>query len=66
MRKLLVALAHRSVRGLVRTAAILALLGLALMSLSIVWPRPIIVVLAMSVGTSLGQRRWAATCSASC
>jgi hypothetical protein len=54
MRKLLIALAHRSVRGLVRAAAVLALLGLALMSLSIVWPRPIIVVLAMSVGHVIG------------
>jgi hypothetical protein len=54
VRKLLVALAHRSVRGLLRVAAILALLGLAIMSLSVVWPRPIVVVLAMSVGHGIG------------
>jgi hypothetical protein len=54
VRKLLVTLVHRSVRGLVRAAAVLALVGLALMSLSIVWPRPIIVVLAMSVGHVIG------------
>lgn len=44
----------QSVTGLTRFACILALLALALMSYSIVSPRPLPVILAMSVGHALG------------
>jgi hypothetical protein len=47
-------LEHSSVRHLTRLAATLALAGLALMAYSIVSPRPLPVILAMSVGHGLG------------
>jgi hypothetical protein len=47
-------LEKRSVRRLTRTAAVLALVGLAIMALSIVWPRPLMVIMAMSVGQAIG------------
>jgi hypothetical protein len=47
-------LLHHSVRQLTRLAAVLALVGLLLMAGSILWPRPLPVILAMSVGHMLG------------
>lgn len=47
-------IAHRSVPQLTRTAAVLALIGLAIMAYSIVSPRPLPVILAMSVGHGIG------------
>jgi hypothetical protein len=47
-------LAHRSVTGLSRTAAVLALAALAIMSWSLISPRPLPVILAMSVGHLVG------------
>jgi hypothetical protein len=47
-------LEKRSVRRLTRTAAGLALVALAIMALSIVWPRPLLVIMAMSVGHVIG------------
>jgi hypothetical protein len=51
---LLKKLEKRSVRRLTRLAAVLALVGLAIMVLSIVWPRPLVVIAAMSVGHVIG------------
>jgi hypothetical protein len=45
---------HRSVPQLTRAAAVLALLGLGLMAYSVVSPRPLPVILAMSVGHVIG------------
>jgi hypothetical protein len=47
-------IAHRSVPQLTRAAAVLALIGLAIMAYSIVSPRPLPVILAMSVGHVIG------------
>lgn len=47
-------LAHRSVPQLTRAAAVLALCGLAIMAYSVVSPRPLPVILAMSVGHVIG------------
>ena len=52
--KLLDVILHHSVRELTRAAAVLALVALAIMSYSIVSPRPLPVVLAMSVGHVIG------------
>lgn len=45
---------RQSVERLTRFAAWLALVGLAIIAFSIVWPRPLPVVLAMSVGHGIG------------
>jgi len=45
---------HWSVRQLTRVAAALALVALAMMAYSILSPRPLPVVLAMSVGHGIG------------
>jgi hypothetical protein len=47
-------LVRHSVPGLIRLACALALLGLAIMSFSIVSGRPLPVVLAMSIGHTIG------------
>jgi hypothetical protein len=47
-------LRKRSVTGLTRLAAMLALVGLAIMACSVVVPRPVPVVFAMSVGHAIG------------
>ena len=47
-------IALRSVAQLTRSAAVLALIGLAIMAYSIVSPRPLPVVLAMSAGHAIG------------
>lgn len=44
----------RSVRHLTRIAAVLALIGLAIIAYSILSPRPLPVILAMSVGQLFG------------
>ncbi len=44
----------RSVTRLTRIACWLALVGLALISCSIIWPRPLPVILAMSGGHAIG------------
>ncbi len=43
-----------SVRELIRIACVLSLIGLAIMSYSILSPRPLPVILAMSVGQGIG------------
>ena len=45
---------HQSVGHLTRLAAVLALVGLAIMVLSILWPHPLPVMLAMSAGHGIG------------
>jgi hypothetical protein len=45
---------RRSVGALTRLAALLALAGLGVMAASVVWPRPLPVMLAMSVGHGIG------------
>jgi hypothetical protein len=52
--KLLDKILHHSVRELTRAAAVIALVGLAIMSISVVVPRPLPVILAMSVGHVIG------------
>ncbi len=47
-------LLHGSVPRLTRMAAVLALLGLAVIAFSIVVPRPLPVIFAMSVGHVIG------------
>lgn len=44
----------RSVTALIRGACLLTLSALALMACSILWPRPLPVILAMSAGHLLG------------
>jgi hypothetical protein len=44
----------RSVRGLVRASCVLALAGLAVLCFSVLVPRPIPVIFAMSVGQVIG------------
>jgi len=51
---LLERLRERSVLGLTRIACWAALAGLAIMSLSVVWPGSLQVMLAMSAGQGLG------------
>jgi hypothetical protein len=53
-RGLLVRIAHFSRRRLSRLAAVLALIGLAMMAGSVIFPRPLPVILAMSVGHAIG------------
>jgi len=52
--RLLRNIARRSVSHLIRVAAWLALSGLAIMAYSIISPRPLPVILAMSVGHVIG------------
>ncbi|MBX3127032.1 MAG: hypothetical protein KF718_09960 [Polyangiaceae bacterium] len=47
-------LAQRSVSGLTRAACVVALIGLAVMAFSIVVPKPLPVIAAMSVGQGIG------------
>jgi hypothetical protein len=54
MKALLARLLNKSVTRLTRTACWLALVGLGIMSYSIVVPRPLPVVFAMSVGQGIG------------
>jgi hypothetical protein len=51
---LIVRIAHFSRRVLTRVAAALALVGLAMMAFAIVVPRPVPVILAMSLGHAIG------------
>jgi hypothetical protein len=48
------AIVRGSVRELIRVACVLSLAGLAIMSYSILSPRPLPVILAMSVGQVIG------------
>ncbi|HVW29639.1 MAG TPA: hypothetical protein VHC69_29955 [Polyangiaceae bacterium] len=48
-------LVTRSVRGLVRLACALALLGLSVLCFSVIVPRPLPVIFAMSVGHGIGM-----------
>ena len=52
-------LVQRSIGQLTRVAAVLALLALAIMVSSIVHPRPLLVVFAMSVGHVIGGAAFA-------
>jgi hypothetical protein len=52
-------LIQRSVGQLTRVAAVLALLALAIVVSSIVYPRPLLVVFAMSVGHVIGGAAFA-------
>ncbi len=52
-------LVQRSVGQLTRVAAALALLALAIMVSSVVYPRPLLVVFAMSVGHVIGAAAFA-------
>jgi hypothetical protein len=52
-------LAHRSVPGLVRLACALALAALAVICFSVLYPRPLPVILAMSVGHAIGGAAFA-------
>jgi hypothetical protein len=52
-------LLERSVPGLVRAASVWALVGLATISLSLVWPRALPVIFAMSVGHLIGGAAFA-------
>jgi hypothetical protein len=45
----------KSVTHLVRVACVLALVGLAVMVLSVVYPIPLLVIVAMSVGHAIGM-----------
>jgi hypothetical protein len=47
-------LLKHSVSGLLRAASVLALAGLALMCASLLWPRALLVIFAMSVGHAIG------------
>lgn len=47
-------LLERSVTELIRAACLFALLGLAIMCASLVWPRALPVIFAMSVGQAIG------------
>lgn len=49
----------RSVGQLTRVAAVLALIGLAVMVVSVVFPRPLLVILAMSAGHAIGGAAFA-------
>jgi hypothetical protein len=50
---------RRSVGELTRVAAALALLALAIMALSVIFPRPLLVVFAMSAGHVIGGAAFA-------
>jgi hypothetical protein len=52
-------LMHRSVPTLVRLACVLALCALALFCISILFPRPLPVILAMSAGHAIGGAAFA-------
>jgi len=52
--KLLERLKAQSVTHLVRLACVLALVGLAVMVLSVIYPVPILVIFAMSLGHVIG------------
>jgi hypothetical protein len=52
-------LVQRSVGQLTRVAALLALLALAIMVSSVLYPRPLLVVFAMSVGHVIGGAAFA-------
>ncbi len=52
-------LAQRSVTGLTRAACFLALLGLAVMAFSILVPKPLPVIMAMSLGQGIGVAAFA-------
>jgi hypothetical protein len=52
-------LVQRSVGHLTRVAAALALLALAIMAGSVIYPRPLLVVFAMSVGHVIGGAAFA-------
>jgi hypothetical protein len=52
-------LVRRSVGQLTRVAAVLALLALAIIVSSILYPRPLLVVFAMSVGHVIGGAAFA-------
>lgn len=45
---------RRSVNELTRAACVLALVALAIMVASVVYPKPLVVILAMSVGHGIG------------
>jgi hypothetical protein len=47
---LLARIAGRSVLELTRIACLLSLVGLSIMAYSVIWPRPLPVIIAMSVG----------------
>ena len=47
-------LAERGVEGLTRIACVLALAGLAVMVLSVLYPAPLLVIFAMSGGHAIG------------
>jgi hypothetical protein len=57
--KLLQRLRQRSVPTLVRLACVLALCGLAVICCSVVFPRPLPVILAMSAGHAIGGAAFA-------
>ena len=44
----------RSVPALIRLACVIALLGLATFAVSLLYPRPLVVIVAMSVGHVIG------------
>lgn len=47
-------LLERSVTSLIRVACLFALVGLAVMCASLIWPRALLVIFAMSVGHAIG------------
>jgi hypothetical protein len=47
-------LLQRSVTGLLRVGSVCALVGLAVMCASLIWPRALLVIFAMSVGHVIG------------
>ena len=57
--KLWASLARRSVAGLTQLAAVLALFALAVMAFSVLFPRPLYVVFAMSIGHVVGGAAFA-------
>ena len=52
-------LTRSSIEGLVKVACVLALLALALICCSVLFPRPLPVILAMSVGHAIGASAFA-------
>ena len=54
MKRLWNAIKKRSVERLTTVAAVLALTGLAVMVVSVIFPRPLVVILAMSGGHAIG------------
>ena len=51
---LLKRLADASVRRLIQLACVLALVGLAVLCYSVISPRPLVIIFAMSVGHAIG------------